>query len=130
MTYEIKRIDIWSAVKIAFILCGIFGFIAGILYAMMLTMVGGFLSQMGGEFEAMRGVTGAVSVFMMFFLAIFYAVVGAVFTAVFAWLYNLLARGLGGIRLHLEQERAKAVIQPLQASEAESEGMVGRQGYE
>ncbi len=130
MTYEIRRIDIWSVVKIAFILCGIFGFIAGILYAMMLTMVGGFLSQMGGEFDAMRGLTGAVSIFMVFFLAVFYAVLGAVFTAVFAWIYNLLARGLGGVKFHLEQEKARVVVQPLQRPEAESEGMLGDQRYE
>ncbi len=130
MTYEIKRIDIWSVVKISFILCGVFGFIAGILYAMMLTMVGGFLSQMGGEFGAMRGLTGALSIFMVFFLAVFYAVLGAVFTAVFAWLYNLLARGLGGVKFYLEQEKAGVVAQPLQKTEAESEGMLGDQRYE
>ena len=29
MIYEVKRVDIWSVVKIAFILCGIFGLLAG-----------------------------------------------------------------------------------------------------
>lgn len=114
MTYEIKRIDVWSVVKIAFILCGIFGLLAGILYAIMLTMVGGLLGQIGGEFGAMRGLTGAVGIIMVFFLALFYAVVGAVAAAIFGWIYNLLAAGLGGIKFHLEQEKAKVVIQPLE----------------
>ncbi|MGB2768212.1 MAG: DUF3566 domain-containing protein [Candidatus Zixiibacteriota bacterium] len=127
MTYEIKKIDVWSVVKIAFILCGIFGLLAGILYAFLLTMVGGLLGQIGGEFGAMRSLTGAVSFIMIFFLAFFYAVVGAVAAAIFGWIYNLLARGLGGIRLHLEQEKAKVVIQPAQPSGTESEGTLGNQ---
>jgi hypothetical protein len=130
MTYEIKKIDVWSMVKIAFILGGIFGLFAGILYAMMLTMIGGLLSQMGGEFGGMPGLTGAVGIITIFLMVLFYAVIGAVGTAIFTWIYNLLARGMGGIRFHLEQEKAKVVIQPLESNEAETEGMAGRQGYE
>ncbi|KPK99671.1 MAG: hypothetical protein AMJ91_06885 [candidate division Zixibacteria bacterium SM23_73_3] len=130
MTYEVKRIDVWSVVKIAFILGGIFGLLAGILYAMMLAMIGGFLSQLGGEFGAMPGLTGAVGIVTIFFMVLFYAVVGAVITAIFTWMYNLLAKGMGGIRFNLEQEKTKVVIQPLQKTEAESEGMLGNQKYE
>jgi len=130
MTYEVKRIDVWSVVKIAFILGGIFGLLAGILYAMMLAMIGGFLSQLGGEFGAMPGLTGAVGIVTIFFMVLFYAVVGAVITAIFTWIYNLLAKGMGGIRFNLEQEKTKVVIQPLQKTEAESEGMLGNQKYE
>jgi uncharacterized BrkB/YihY/UPF0761 family membrane protein len=127
MTYEVKKIDIWSVVKISFILCGIFGLLAGILYALMLTMVGGILGQMGGEFGALRSLTGAFSFIMVIFLALFYAVVGAVAAAVFGWLYNVLARGMGGIRLHLEQEKAKVVLQPAQPSGTEPQGPLGNQ---
>jgi uncharacterized BrkB/YihY/UPF0761 family membrane protein len=127
MTYEVKKIDIWSVVKISFILCWIFGLLAGILYAFMLTMVGGILGQMGGEFGALRSLTGAFSFIMVIFLALFYAVVGAVAAAVFGWLYNVLARGMGGIRLHLEQEKAKVVLQPAQPSGTEPQGPLGNQ---
>ncbi|MGB7063425.1 MAG: DUF3566 domain-containing protein [Candidatus Zixiibacteriota bacterium] len=127
MTYEIKKIDIWSVVKIAFILSGIFGLLAGLLYAVMLTMIGGILSQLGGEFEAMKGLTGAVGIFMAFFLALFYAVIGAVGAAISTWIYNLLARGLGGFKFYLEQEKAKVVIQPAQPSGTETEGTLGNQ---
>jgi hypothetical protein len=130
MTYEIKKVDIWSMVKIAFVLGGIFGLFAGIMYAMMLTMIGGLLSQMGGEFGGMPGLTGAVGIVAIFFMVLFYAVVSAVVTAICTWIYNLLAKGMGGIRFHLEQDKAKVVIQPLQSNETESEGMIGKQGYE
>ncbi len=130
MTYEIRKIDVWSVVKIAFILYGIFGLLFGLFYAIMLTMVGGILSQLGGEFESIRGLTGVLGIFIAFFLALFYAVIGAVFTAIFTWIYNLLAKGLGGIKFFLEQERPKAVAEPIQKSESESEGMLGNQKYE
>ena len=130
MTYEVKRIDIWSVVKIAFILCGIFGLLAGILYAIMLTMVGGLLSQIGGEFGAMRSLTGAISFIMVIFLALFYAVAGAVAGAIFGWIYNILARGMGGIKLHLEQEKAKVVLPPAQPSGTEPGGTLGNQQHE
>ena len=127
MTYEIKKIDVWSVVKIAFILSGIFGLLAGLLYAVLLTLVGGILSQLGGEFEAMQSLTGAVSIFMAFFLALFYAVIGAVGAAICTLIYNLLARGLGGVKFYLEPEKAKVVIQPAQGPGAQSEGTLGNQ---
>jgi hypothetical protein len=130
MIYEIKKIDVWSVIKISFFIYGIFGFLFGLLYVAMLSMVGGILSQMGGEFGAIRGLAGALGFFGMIFMAFFYAVIGSVITAIFAWIYNLLAIGLGGIRFHLDQERAKVTMQTKQRTEEESEGMLGNQRYE
>jgi hypothetical protein len=130
MIHEIRRIDVWSVVKISFFIYGIFGLLFGLFYAAMLSLVGGFLSQMGGEFSAFRGLTGAVGIVGAFFMALFYAVLGSVVTAIFTWIYNLLAKGLGGIRFDLEQERTKVVLQPRERSEEESEGMLGNQKYE
>jgi predicted membrane protein len=130
MTYEIKKIEVWSCVKIAFVLFGVIGLLFGIFYAMILTMVGGILSQMGSEFESLGGLfTGALGIFMVFFLAILYAVMGAVVTAILTWIYNLLAKGLGGIKLHLAAEELIAQASP-QKSEPDSEGMLGKYKYE
>lgn len=130
MNYEIKKIDIWSVVKISFFIYGIFGLLFGLFYAAMLTMLGGFLSQMGGEFGFLRGMTGAIGIFGALFMALFYAVLGAVATAIVTWIYNLLAKGLGGIRFDLEQEGAKSVRPPMSKPDQESEGMLGNQRYE
>jgi len=134
MNYEIRKIDVWSVVKIAFILYGIFGLIFGLFYAVMLTMVGGFLGQFSefGEFGQMTGLfTGAVGILMAFFMALFYAVIGAVFTAIFVWLYNVLAKLTGGIRFHLEGEKIAAVaVAPAERQETDSEGMLGKAKYE
>jgi hypothetical protein len=133
MTYEIKKIDVWSVVKIAFILYGIFGLIFGLFYAVILTMLGGIISQfgeLGGEFGQMTGFfTGAVGIVMAFFMALFYAVIGAIFTAIFIWLYNVLAKLTGGIRFNLEAEKI-AAIAPAEKQEANSEGMLGKAKYE
>jgi hypothetical protein len=130
MVYEIKKLDVWSCVKIAFVLFGVIGLIFGIFYAMILSMVSGFLSQMSGEFQSLGGLfTGALGIFMIFFLAIFYAVMGAVVTAILTWIYNLLARGLGGVRFHLEPEKAIVSAASPQKPESE-EGMLGKYKYE
>jgi uncharacterized membrane-anchored protein len=130
MIYEIKRIDVWSCVKIAFILFGILGLMFGIFYALMLSAMLGFLSQMGGEFQSLGGMfSGILGIFMIFFLAIFYAVIGAVITAILGWIYNLLARGLGGVRFYLEPEKAILSATSPQKPESE-EGMLGKYKYE
>jgi hypothetical protein len=134
MTYEIRKINVWSCVKIAFILSGIIGLLLGILYAVMLILLGGFLSQMGGEFQSMGGFfPGALGVFMILFLCILLpiidAVMGAAATAILAWIYNLLARGLGGIKFNLAEEKLKGEASP-QKSDSESEGMLGKYKYE
>lgn len=130
MTYEIKKIEVWSCVKIAFILFGILGLIFGLFYAVMLSFVGGILSQLGGEFEQLSGLlTGAMSIFMAFFLALFYAVVGAIVTAIMIWIYNGLAKLTGGIKFNLEGEKI-AFVAPTQKPESDSEGMLGKYKYE
>jgi hypothetical protein len=134
MTYEIKKIEVWSCVKIAFILFGILGLIFGLFYAIMLSLVGGILSQFGGEFEQLSGLlTGAGGIFTVFllaiFLALFYAVVGAIITAIMVWIYNGLAKLTGGIRFHLEGEKV-ATLTPGVKPESDSEGMLGKYKYE
>lgn len=130
MTYEIKRIDVWSCMKMAFILFGVIGLLFGVFYAMLLTMVSGFLNQMGGQFQSLGTLfTGALGIFMVFFLGIFYAVVGAVVTAILTLIYNLLAKGLGGIKLFLEQE--KSIMPNVAPQKSDSDdGMLGKYKYE
>jgi hypothetical protein len=130
MTYEIKKIEVWSCVKIAFILFGILGLIFGLFYAIMLSFVGGILSQFGGEFEQLSGLlTGAMGIFLAFFLALFYAVVGAIITAIMVWIYNGLAKLTGGIRFNLEGEKVATLTSGVKP-ESDSEGMLGKYKYE
>lgn len=113
MTYEWKRVDVWSVVKIAFLICGVTGFIVGLFYAIFLTLIGGILDMFGsGEFENISGLfSGVFGFFMAFVLAFFYAVLGSIMAAIMAWLYNLFARFVGGIRLTLEPESGSGAVQ-------------------
>jgi hypothetical protein len=118
MNLELKKIDIWSCIKISFILYGIFGLAIGIFYAILLTFLGGVLSSFGGkEFGSFGGLfTGFLGVFMAFFLAIFYAVIGSIFTAIFAWLYNVFAKVAGGVKFEFEGEKMAPRTEESQAS--------------
>lgn len=108
MTLEIKRLDVWSCVKVGFILFGILGLIIGIFYALMIGFITSLMGPLGGsEIEPLAGLfSGALGIFMAFFMAIFYAVMGAVATAITVWLYNVCARWVGGIMVNLEGGQA------------------------
>lgn len=106
MKYEWKRCNVWSVVKIAFLTCGVMGFLFGIFYAILLTVIGGILGMVGGgEFEEISGFfSGTFGFFMAFVIAFTYAVVGSIMAAILAWLYNFFARLVGGISITLEPE--------------------------
>ena len=103
LKYEIKHIDVWAVMKIAFLLGGVMGFIFGLFYAIFLSIVGGILDMIGGGgFEEISGLfTGVFGFFMIFFMVFTYAVVGSIMAAILAWLYNLFARIVGGIKVTL-----------------------------
>ena len=114
MVFELKRIDVWTCTKIAFFLYGILGLLFGLLYALILAMVGSVLGPLsGGELGSLGGLfTGALGIFIAIFLALFYAVIGAITTAILAWLYNLFAKSIGGVKITLEEEKFGTLSSP------------------
>lgn len=114
MTLEIKRLDIWSCMKVAFILFGILGLLIGIFYALIIGFIGGIMGPLAGaDIEPLTGLfSGALGIFMAFFMALFYAVMGSLSTAITVWLYNICARWVGGIQVDLEGEKALAFGTP------------------
>jgi hypothetical protein len=103
MRYEIKRIDIWSIVKIVFLLSLLGGFIIGVFYAAIIGFISSMSSTMGGDsFTDALGVLGGVAlIFIVVFCTIFFAVFYTVLAAIGAALYNLFSRWAGGITLEL-----------------------------
>ena len=77
MEYEIRRIQVWSVVKIVFIIFFIVGAVAGIFYAMMTAVVSNLFMEMSGdELEYGQRVMGFFGpFFMILFFAIFSATV-------------------------------------------------------
>ena len=114
MTLEIKRLDVWSCMKVAFILFGILGLLIGIFYALIIGFIGGIMGPLAGaDIEPLRGLfSGALGIFMAFFMALFYAVMGSLSTAITVWLYNVCARWVGGIQVDLEGEKPLIFVPP------------------
>lgn len=119
MTYEWKRCDVWSVMKISFLMCGVGGFILGLFYAIVLTLIGGILNMVGGsEFEEISGLfSGPFWFFLAFVMAFVYAVLGSIIAAILTWLYNFFARLVGGIKVTLDPEsEAETSAQLIEAS--------------
>ncbi len=115
MNFELKRVDVWSLVKVTFFLYAVIGLLVGLFYTLIFTLIGGMAGFLSGAGEAglwgegrafpMMGLfSGFVGFFMSFVMALFYAVFGSIGTAIFAGLYNLLAKWLGGVKLSLSEE--------------------------
>lgn len=105
MKLELKRISVWAAVKISFVLNLIFGFLYGILYSIILLFISSLPMAAMGEDAPMgfAAFAGIAAIFLPFFLAFFFAVIGTIFVAISAALYNLIAKLTGGYVLEFDQ---------------------------
>jgi hypothetical protein len=105
MKLELKRISVWAAVKVSFILNLIFGFLYGILYSMILLVISSLPTAAMGD-EAPRlfsAFAGIAAIFLPFIVAIFCAVFGTFFVAISVALYNLIVKLTGGFMLEFDQ---------------------------
>lgn len=98
MRLQLKRFEIWSVVKIVFIISLIIGFTISLLYAAFFTLMSSFMGAIGGEdITPMLPASGLLSVMIIIggtiFIAFFYTIGAMLFTVV----YNILSRLVGGI---------------------------------
>lgn len=106
MVYHLTRIRVWPVVKMAFIISGVIGLCIGGLSGLMLTVMSRLLNLAGGEDvpSVLGTFAGAAGFVLVIMVAMMYAVFGAVAVAFATWLYNVLAKMIGGIELFLEGE--------------------------
>lgn len=98
----LKGIGVGSAAKMIGSVYFFIGLIIGLIVSLVAIVTGGIAaaSSAGHGPPAWLGVIlGAGAVLILPFV---YALMGAIMAAIFAGLYNLLARLVGGIQLHLE----------------------------
>ncbi len=95
-TLEVRRIGVWSLVKFSFMMYAIFGIVIGIF----IVGVGlsGVAAQHFGE-GALHGMPWAGILLLSFLI---HGIVGAVVGLAVGGLYNLLAWGVGGVRITLK----------------------------
>lgn len=93
---ELKKIDIFSVAKLQAILMVVVGLVLGIFSAI-------FAIIFGTITESTRLIVSSKVIPMIFLLPIFYGILGFVMGAVGAFLYNLIARWVGGIKVEFSE---------------------------
>lgn len=105
MRYEVKSIGVWALIKITFFLSLALGFLLGLFYAIVIipivTAVGGLAGMGGSAFEEMPSV-GVLAIILPIMFALFAAVFNSLLVMILAAVYNLIARLLGGMEMHLD----------------------------
>ena len=110
MTFELKKIDLFSAIKVSFIVHIIIGLLLGLfigsVMAFVMSFVGQFIpyDQMGNDGPSFGAIGALGGFFMAFVYAIFISVVnGVIVTGIVVLLYNLIAGWVGGVKLNLQE---------------------------
>jgi hypothetical protein len=93
----IKRVDPASCAKIAGTLYAIIGLIIGAIVSLV-AMAGGF----GAEAPQDSGIAAMIGVGSIIMFPIFYGVIAFAAALIGAWLYNILAGMVGGIRIDVQ----------------------------
>jgi len=112
--YELKKIDVWSLVKIVSILSFALGLVViGFIYFLMILFISQISSSLMGDFDPeMMQVGGFVGFFMVFFIAILTSLFYTVATAILAVLYNGISGFTGGIRIQMTVAEVEQSSQP------------------
>ncbi len=106
MKYELKRIDLWSAIKISFVVHAIIGLLVGLLIGLAFSLFFAFVGQLASsnDIDASLTAFGPLGGFLVgIFYAVFIAVVnGVIITGLVAILYNIVAGWVGGLKFEAE----------------------------
>lgn len=92
----VRRIGVMSLAKIMTVIYAAIGLIAGVLVALLSTLLGSVLPQ-GASGMGMGFGFGSIILFPFL-----YGVLGFIGGVISAWLYNLVAGTLGGVELDLQ----------------------------
>jgi hypothetical protein len=112
MSYEVKRIGVWSVAKISFVLGAVFGLLAGIFVWMLSAVLVQIpFEEFGGDMEGL-GLIGAMGIMLPFMMAIFYGVAGMITNAILAAMYNLMAGLVGGLEVTLGAAQGSVTTAP------------------
>jgi len=93
---EIKKIGIMPMAKMQAVLMGIMGLIVGVIYGLMLTIMGLFTLAAGSD-EGIFFIP--IGIGMLIFMPLMYAAMGFVSGALFSWIYNIAAKKIGGVEI-------------------------------
>jgi hypothetical protein len=118
MKFELKSIDYWSLLRTSFVVNLVLGFIIGIFFALFMGLFMSMISNLGG----LSGISGMPEElpgfgFLIIIYPIFFAFIGAVFNTVLyliiAFVYNIIARMVGGVIFEFNQ--VPVAVMPVQS---------------
>jgi hypothetical protein len=95
----LKKVDLWSLFKMAFVLYATLGFIAGLFYAMLIGLIGSLGAMWGEDLPGMGHLTGAIGIVAVPILAMVYGCLGSIVVTIGGALYNIAARFVGGLKI-------------------------------
>jgi hypothetical protein len=114
-TLELRRIDIGSLFKLAFVLYAVLGLVAGLMIALVFMMMGSLGSLISDEglpgFGMLTGVAGMAMIPVM---SMIYGIMGSIVVTIVGLLYNLAAGRVGGVKIEYDTHEAA----PLHAAAA------------
>jgi hypothetical protein len=96
---RLKRVGALSFAKMQGAVMGVIGLLFGLIYGAIL-VVTGIVALVAGQKAGMIALLGGVAFVIL--APLFYAALGFLFGALSAWIYNIVARYVGGIELELE----------------------------
>jgi len=113
---ELKKIKVWSFVKMSVLIGLIFGIIAGVVLSIYLTItinsittqmsnpdVQAYLEQSGSNISDVISGLKILSKTVLYIIPILFAVISFVLSLLISVIYNLLSKYLGGIKFDLEK---------------------------
>ncbi|MBN2226793.1 MAG: DUF3566 domain-containing protein [candidate division Zixibacteria bacterium] len=105
MKFELRSIGYWAIIKISFTLNLVMGFLIGIFYAFFLMLMAPFMTELQG-FGDMPMFEDGIG-FLLILIPIAFSLLGAVFNTILlliaAFIYNVVARLVGGLEFELRQ---------------------------
>ena len=102
--FVINRVGVLSYAKIAMLLMAIIGLVEGLVYALVVAILGDIPAGASGDIAGNAEFLKAVGFAIIIILPIIYAVIGFALGALGAWVYNLLAGWVGGVELELKEK--------------------------
>lgn len=98
MKVVLKKVGVLSVAKIYAIITAVTGLLVGIIFS----VIGFVVQTLTPVAEVTTGFL-ALGAFNIIAMPILYGLMGFVFGALGAWLYNVLAKGIGGVELEFDK---------------------------
>lgn len=122
-TYEIRKVPLWPAARLMFVLFLVVGILIAIIYGIIFSGLS-FLANTLGEspFGNDMAVFQRLGFVMIPIIAISYAFFGTLVVIIWVLVYNLIASVVGGIELDLKP-RGDGGVEPPRISAGEGENL-------